>query len=180
MVFCDVSKAFDRVWHKGLTLKLQMYGIKGNMLRWLSRYISDRSQRVFVNGVMSKPEFLKAGVPQGSVLNPFLFIVYINDIADRLDSLLHNKTLCRRPLTWLFSTDYQLLEYTLNANLSTLSNWAKRWLIQYNPDKTKAVLFSTRDETKNIDLYFDGTKIQIVQNHKHLGISFTSMVTLLP
>ena len=75
MVFCDVSKAFDRVWHRGLTHKLEMYGIKGRLLNWLCNYTSHRYQKVFVKGCYSSPKLLKAGVPQGSVLGP-LFLLF--------------------------------------------------------------------------------------------------------
>ena len=77
MVFLDVSKAFDKVWHKGLIFKLQKMGIRGNLLKWLKDYISGRHQKVVLNGVESKVCYLEAGVPQGSILGPLLFLIYI-------------------------------------------------------------------------------------------------------
>jgi hypothetical protein len=75
-VFCDISKAFDRLWHKGLIKKLKSYGINGKLLKWLKDYISERKQQVLLNISISSLGTLKAGVPQGSVLVPLLFSFY--------------------------------------------------------------------------------------------------------
>ena len=84
-VFCDISKAFDRVWHRGLIHKLEKkYGIKGDIFMWIKSYLASMKQRVFINGVLSDELPLNADVPQGLVFGPLLFLIYINDIADKL------------------------------------------------------------------------------------------------
>ena len=131
MVFCDVSKAFDRVWHKSLLFKLRQHGIIGSLLDWTSDYLKDRCQRVVIRSCVSNLKPVYAGVPQGSVLGPLLFLIYVNDIADSLLSL-----------TRLFEDDSSLfysassltdLLGIINHDLHILSAWTKQWLIIFNP-----------------------------------------------
>ena len=75
MVFLDVSKAFDKVWHKGLFFELRKMGLRGNLLNWLKDYMSGRHQKVGLNGVESNVCYLEAGVPQMSILGPLLFLI---------------------------------------------------------------------------------------------------------
>ena len=140
MVFCDVSKAFDRVWHKGLIFKLKQHGIDGEFLKWITDYLSERQQKVIIRGCISSPKPINAGVPQGSVLGPLLFLIYVNDIADSLLSL-----------TRLFADDSSLfysasslddIQGLINHDLILLSQWAKQWLVTFNPSKTEASLFT--------------------------------------
>ena len=134
IVFCDISKAFDRVWHRGLLFKLRQYGISGNLINWITNYLSNRIQRVLINSFSSESQTLNAGVPQGSVLGPLFFLVYVNDIADSLLSI-----------TRLFADDSSLavsshniadMETTLNNDLNIITNWSKQWLVNFNPSKT--------------------------------------------
>ena len=75
VIFCDISKAFDRVWYKGLIFKLRSSGIDGDLLNWFQSYLTGRSQRVVIEGQFSRWGTIKAGVPQGSVLCPLLFLI---------------------------------------------------------------------------------------------------------
>ena len=140
-VFCDISKAFDRVWHKGLIKKIEGYGITGNLLRWLENYISNRYQRVIIRNCLSEKGNLKGGVPQGSVLGPLLFLLYINDIADNTQSF---SRLFADDTSLLYSSNnINEIEVIVNSDLSKIYNWSKEWLIDFNPKKTECIIFST-------------------------------------
>ena len=104
-VFLDISKAFDKVWHDGLIFKLKQNGISGNLLNLLSNFLRNRKQRVVLNGQTSSWADVNAGVPQGSILGPLLFLIYINDLADGLSSNAK-----------LFADDTSLFSVVHNAN----------------------------------------------------------------
>ena len=85
-VFWDISKAFDKIWHEGLVFKLKQNGISGELLHILSDFLSNRKQRVVLNGQNSSWTNVHAGVRQGSILGPLVFLIYINDLSDNLAS----------------------------------------------------------------------------------------------
>jgi hypothetical protein len=86
-VFIGFRKTFAKVWHKGLLFKLNKIGIRGSLHKWLSSYLSDRQQRVVIQGHKSRYRPINAGVAQGSVMGPLLFLIYINDICDNIKSI---------------------------------------------------------------------------------------------
>ena len=85
-VFLGISKAFDRVWHKGLIYKIKYMGVKGDLLALIESFLFERQQRVVLNGQESEWLAIKTGVPQGSVLGPLFFLIYINDSSDNPES----------------------------------------------------------------------------------------------
>ncbi len=168
MVFCDISKAFDRVWHRGLLHKIRQYGISGNLASWLSNYLANRSQKVFVGTSYSETKQVKAGVPQGSVLGPLLFLIYVNDIADTLIST--TRLFADDSSLAVSSSDTHIMETTINSDLNLMSAWAKQWLVTFNPLKTEVMYFSLSNAIPP-DLFFENTRLNYVENHKHLGVT---------
>ncbi|MCG8078294.1 MAG: hypothetical protein JAY75_18895, partial [Candidatus Thiodiazotropha taylori] len=172
-VFCDISKAFDRVWHAGLLKKLQAVGISGNQLKWFTSYLENRKQRVVLPGAQSNWNYIHAGVPQGFILGPLLFLLYINDIVTEIGSNIR-----------LFADDTSLfiiVEHPntaaaiLNSDLEKISQWAKSWLVKFNPSKTESLLISRKvNRPVHPPLLMLNQEINEVENHKHLGIHFSS------
>ncbi|PJE78081.1 hypothetical protein CI610_02987 [invertebrate metagenome] len=172
LIFCDFSKAFDRVWHKGLLHKLNNYGISGPLLRWITSYLSNRKQSVFINDSISSRKTINAGVPQGSVLGPLFFLLYINDISCELSSL--SRLFADDTSLSYSSHDLNTIEADANADLIKLEVWSKEWLMSFNPTKTEALVISNRQLPFIPSLTFNNTPIQITNQHKHLGVVFSN------
>ena len=134
-IFLDISKAFDKVWHDGLIFKLRQNGICGEMINILEDFLSDRKQRVVLNGQCSSWADIHAGVPQGSILGPLLFLIYIKDFSNNIKS----KCKLFADDTSLFSVvhDIETSANDLNYDLEKISEWAFQWKIKFNPDHTK-------------------------------------------
>ena len=142
-VFLGRSKTFDKVWHEGLLLKLNQNGIFGKLSKLF--FLSCRKQRVVPNGQHSSWDNVTAGVPQGSILGPLLFFIYINDLSNDLFSN------CK-----LFTDDTSLFAVvnnihtsatTLSQDLNAITNWAFQWKMIFNPDLSKQaqeVIFSRK------------------------------------
>ena len=175
-VFCDISKAFDRVWHKGLIRKLKAAGITGTLLKWFKSYLDGRKQPVVIPGAKSDWSFIKAGVPQGSILGPLLFLIFINDIVTDIGANIR-----------LFADDtslYIIVEHPdtaalcLNNDLQTITVWAHKWLVTFNPLKTESLTISRKlNKPFHPPLYMSGTQINEVNSHKHLGIYLSNDCT---
>ena len=170
MVFCDISKAFDMVWHKDILLKLEQNGIKGDLLKWISNYLSERSQRVFVGSSISDSKMLSVGVPQGSVHGPLLFLIYVYDIVEHLVSI--SRLFADDTSLSFTSSNINDIVGILNHDLRIITAWAKQWLVDFNPNKTEAILFSINN-VNHPNLYFDQVPVTFVDEHKHLGLTFS-------
>ena len=175
-VFLDISKAFDKAWHDGLIYKLKSNGINGDILRLIESFLSDRSQRVVLNGHTSNRNKIKAGVRQGSTLGPLFFLIYINDL---LSELRCSAKLCPDG-TSLFSVVENVNETTTNLNkdLENINKWVQQWKMSFNPDPTKMaqeVLFS-RKKSKVIHpfLSFNAKDVSRSESQKHLGLLLDS------
>ena len=134
-VFLDISKAFDKVWHERLLYKLKSMGISGELYNLLENYLSDRFQRVLLNGQASSWRPVLAGVPQGSILGPLLFLIYINDLPNELKS--NAKLFADDTSLFTIVKDKTESANILSNDLSEISKWAYDWEMLFNPDPCK-------------------------------------------
>ena len=176
MIFLDVSKAFDRVWHAGLLYKCKSMGISGDLYKWINDYLSDRQIRAVVNGHSSKWFTTNAGVPQGSILGPLLFLIFINDITENIESDIH---LFADDTSLMDIMDNYVLSYAkLNRDLDRLSNWASNWQVNFNASKTVYLMVSRKlNQPPKPILILNGENVREVKTHKHLGLTFNSDLT---
>ena len=178
-VFLDISKAFDKVWHEGLIYKLKCNGISGNLLSFFQNYIQNRYQRVTLNGTESDWRSISAGVPQGSVLGPLLFLVYINDLTENIKSqmrLFADDSSIFTPVKNVEATHEQLVN-----DLETVSNWGYQWKMVFNPDITKQaveVIFSVKKKKPHHpDLTFNNIPVAREDSTKHIGLYLDSRLS---
>ena len=171
-LFLDVSAAFDKVWHRGLLAKLEQVSVEGQCLELFRSYLQNRKQVVVVDSSKSNIRDVSAGVPQGSRLGPLLFILYINDIIDDLES----EVMIFADDTSLLATGKDPFETSaqINRDLVKISAWADKWKVKFNASKSKDMIFSNKYLFNSPPLIFDDTVVKRVVEHKHLGLWLSS------
>ena len=138
VIYLDFQKAFDKVPHQRLLAKLKAHGISGSILNWISEWLKDRQQRVVLHGIMSSWLYVISGVPQGSILGPLLFLVYINDI----DSGIVNRIFKFADDTKLAGIVYSEEEIEqFRLDIKRLYDWSVDWQMRFNTDKCKTLHF---------------------------------------
>nr|VZI35613.1 unnamed protein product [Spirometra erinaceieuropaei] len=170
-IYIDFKKAFDSVPHQRLLHKLRNAGIRGRLLVWIQSFLAGRSQRVQVGRQQSSEVSVVSGVPQGSVLGPTLFLVFINDCIKDLD--------CD---TILFADDIKLWKVIhnaadadhLQANVNRLEGWSKRWLMPFNISKCNFLQLGSFRASSPRTYFLEGTPLQQVDSQKDLGVWITS------
>ena len=146
----DMSKDFDKVGHEGLLFKLKQNGINGKLLNLLKSYLANRNQRVLLNGFESEWGVVESGVPQGSVLGPLLFLIYINNLEKGIQS--HIRFFADDTSLFSIVNDPNTSALELNHDLDLISQLAYQWKMSFNPDPAKQavqVVFSRK--CKQID-----------------------------
>ena len=170
-IFIDLKKAFDTVNHKILLSKLEHYGIRGSLLKWFESYLTNRTQYVFLNGVSSDTMRMSCGVPQGSVLGPLLFLLYINDLPNISDKL---KFFLFADDTNIYyeSDNLKSLEKIVNQELKSLSLWLNVNRLALNVSKTNFVIFRSAQKpmNHNVTLILNRKAIEQKDHVKYLGV----------
>lgn len=165
VIYTDFSKAFDSVPHERLFLKMESLGIKGDILNWIKSFLRERTQCVSVDGARSSCKKVISGIPQGSVIGPILFVIFINDMPDAVK---HN--FCK-----LFADDCKLYgkvaptgENMMQSDLFLLEEWSRIWQLPFNAKKCKAMHFGYKNPKRTYML--DGQELDPITSEKDLGV----------
>jgi hypothetical protein len=173
VIFLDFAKAFDSVDHEILLAKLKTYGISGNLYSWFSNYLLGRTQRVVVDGVASEWSAVTSGVPQGSILGPMLFLLFINDLPDAIPPTIS---------TGLYADDTKLYKAItsnedcarLQTALSRAEDWSNKSNINFNSSKCKVLTISRRRTPITTNYHLGSTNLKRVDSEADLGITVTA------
>jgi hypothetical protein len=174
-ILLDFSKAFDKVPHERLASKLGYYGIRGTLLQWIRSFLANRTQQVLVEGKSSDTAPVTSGVPQGSVIGPLLFLLYINDLPLQTTST-----------TRLFADDsflYRKIRTTedakaLQEDLDRLQQWERDWLMSFNPSKCEVIRITRKRNPIRTTYYIHGSELQLVKGGRYLGVHIDEKLTL--
>jgi len=167
VVYMDYRKAFDTVPHKRLIEKVKAYGFAETIVGWLEDFVTGRKQRVQIKGSSSEDKDVKSGIPQGSVLGPFLFLLYVNDLPEQVTSFVY-----------LFADDNKVWKdiannmdkQTLQHDLDEIHKWSKIWLLQIHPDKLAHVHIGNEMETPQYEYMVGDMIVKYSDMEKDLGV----------
>ena len=170
--YMDFMKAFNKVPHRCLIAKLHSHGIQGKLLDWIHSFLEHRQQRVVINGQSSTWRNVTSGIPQGSVLGPLLFVIYINDLPD---------TVLSQVFLYVDNTKmyHQIQDagnrHTFQEDISKLQEWADKWLLRFHPDKCKLMTIGRDTPTDHYTMYSEDAGLipmASVQSEKDVGVIF--------
>ena len=170
LLLIDFSKAFDMVDHNILLNKLDHYGIRGNFLAWFKTYLIGREQYVHVNGTGSEKSVLNYSVPQGSILGPLLFILYINDLPG-ISSIANFIFFADDANIIITGNTYAEVQDNINNILNDIDKWVNLNGLKLNIKKTKFMVFSNRrDDSSGISIHLRGAAVERVKTERFLGV----------
>ncbi len=174
VAYLDFRKAFDLVSHKHLLYKMSKYGITNQTLNWIGAFLHQRSQKVVVRGATSESFAVTSGVPQGSVLGPILFLIFINDLPLEVisplslfadDSKVFSKIVSNKNLKKCNNENGNL---KLQNDLNTIAGWAKKWKVEFNVDKCKIMHIGNQNLKHTYTM--DGTNLTTTREERDLGV----------
>ena len=168
VLYMDFQKAFDKVPHERLISKVKAVGIEGKVLNWIREWLRERKQRVVLDGENSEWKEVKSGVPQGSVLGPVLFLIYINDIDENIANMILK-----------FADDIKLIGKvktlqdieSMKRDVKILVEWSEKWLMPYNIKKCKAMHLGNNNTEAKYEI--KGLNLQVINEETDLGVIVT-------
>ena len=176
-IWIDLQKAFDKVWTDGLLLKLKRCGIGGNMYRWIKSYLHNRRARVTVDNAKSKKILLRHGVPQGGVISPTLFLIFINDLIKQLPDAVKCAMYADDLVLWCKEEHATTAQLRLQEAVNILSNWTQDWCVKINKTKSFTTLFTLSTIAKRVKIMLEDVKLQHTDSTTYLGVTFDKRQT---
>ena len=164
VIYMDFQKAFDTVPHRRLILKAEAHGIGGRLLGWLKDFLANREQRVVVNGTKSSSARVTSGVPQGSVLGPVLFLLFINDLPNGISNFIKMFA----DDTKLFSEPKHADDHSLQNDLDVLQDWSEKWLMSFHPEKCKVLKIGR--QKSSVQYNINNVILEETEAEKDLGV----------
>ena len=170
-ILLDFSKAFDKVYHRKLLLKLEHYGIRTSILQWIKKFLENTTQKVTVAGVISSLSAVTSGVPQGTILRPLIFLIYIYDIPSTVSSTIG-----------LFPDDAYIYRSirniddceTLEEDLQNLMQWEQSWSMGFHPDKCKVLRITNKRKIIKYLYLLHNVILKEVSNAKYLDVTMNT------
>ena len=169
-VFFNLTNAFDKVWKEGLLVKQPRIGVRCKMYMWIQHFLSSRTARVKPDGTLSKKVCLRKGVPQGGVLSPTLFLVYINDILTTISKRVSNTLHADDLAIWDVSEQTTTAAYRIQEAISDINKWTLDWGLELNTSKTNSTLFSLSTSKEQIKLRLNDEIVPQTDTSIFLGV----------
>ena len=172
VTWIDLQKAFDKVWTDGLLVKLLRSGISNNMYQWIKAYLFNRRARVSVDQTLSKKFLLRHGVPQGGVLSPTLFLLFINDLVAELPKGIKAALYADDLVIWCKEKHATTATYRMQQAADKLNAWAENWCVSINKEKSSTTLFTLSTKQKAGTIRLGGTPLREDDEATYLGVTF--------
>ncbi len=176
VVYLDFRKAFDSVPHQRLLRKVKAHGIDGDLLKWVESFLTGRKQRVNIHGKFSSWADVHSGIPQGSVLGPILFVIFINDLPDAVGSYVKIFADDTKVFTQIKKEDDWM---QLQDDLDSLSHWSDMWQLKFNVSKCGVMHYGSQTEVHTYSMSEEGTRrnLEVLNEEKDLGVKFDPTLT---
>ena len=178
--FVDLTKAFDKVWKEGLLLKLLNKKVEGKMYHWIRDFLQHRTARVKLDRKISHQVTLQQGVPQGGVISPTLFLIFIDDIAEKLTNHVHRALHADDFAAWSAAEHLSTASFRMQEALNHVGNWASDWGVEINTTKTVTTVFSLSSLPETVKLEMNGRELQQEDTPTYLGVKLDKRLTWNP
>ena len=173
-IFLDFSKAFDMIWKEGLLFKLRKLKLHGNIYNYISNFLTDRTIQVRIGNSISTPYKIANGVPQGSVISPLLFILFMNDFPSINNSNIQTSLFADDSAIWKSGRNIKFITIQLQNQLNNIAKWCNKWGLKINASKTQDLIITHKNpKAKDIPLlYLQKQELKVVDTAKFLGLTF--------